>query len=143
MIHEAVISIIHVNEFFELYHITMSIPIANKILMTHDWFAKKNTNTTWNAAHLDANWAQVRKARSALSGGLRGLSDALSYWSMAWDLVVPPPFGCRCSESTGPRGFDLSTNRKEIGLQVQRVPRETVHATQRALFKQNRLLSCI
>jgi len=44
MIHKAIISIIHINEFFELYHITMSLPIANKTLMNHDWFAKKNTN---------------------------------------------------------------------------------------------------
>lgn len=83
--------------------------------------------------------ARVRKARSTLvlGGGLRGPSDALSYWSTIWDLVVLPPFGCRCSESTrrtGPRGLGLPTNRKERGLQVQRV-RRIVHATKRALFK--------
>lgn len=30
-----------INEFLELYHITVSIPIANKTLVDHDRFAKK------------------------------------------------------------------------------------------------------
>lgn len=128
-----------INEFFELYHITVSILIANKTLVDHDRFSKKkykrDVERCASRRQLSVSrksW--VRKARSALDGGLRGPSDALSYWSTTWDLVVPPPFGCRCSESTRPRGLSSPTNRKKRGLQVQRV-RRIVHATQRALFK--------
>lgn len=128
-----------INEFLELYHITVSIPIANKTLVDHDRFAKKRYKRDVErcASRRQLSVSRECVKRSALDGGLRGPSDALSYWSTTWDLVVPPPFGrrCRkCSESTRPRGLSSPTNRKKRGLQVHRV-RRIFHATQRALFK--------
>lgn len=131
-----------------IQHITVSIPIANKTLTAHERLARKRykhaRNKTLRISTPTERECAKRGSTPVLGGGLRGLSDALSYWSTIWDLVVLPPFGCRCSESTrrtGPRGLDLPTNRKERGLQVQRV-RRIVHATQRALFKLKLFILC-
>jgi len=126
-----------VMNFFKLYHITVPSPITNKTLMDHDRFADKNINTTQNAAHPDANWARMRKARSALGLSRYGARVTL------YPIGRRPEISCSRRHSVAgaasARDHDLWPNRKEIWLQVQRVryPRDRPYYAKRAFFKQN------